>query len=120
MKKEIADKWCEMLESGVYAQGRGQLCTVEGGEPKYCCLGVLCELYQREVGDVVIGKDKDEPWILFYDDKRGSLPGKVQLWAGMKFPTGTGYDVDLTELNDLECLNFTEISQVIKKNVEIL
>ena len=47
MRKEIAERWVAALRSGEYEQGRGYLHTEDG----HCCLGVLCDLHQRETGD---------------------------------------------------------------------
>ena len=47
MNKVIKRKWLKALRSGEYKQGRGRLltCNVEGDNPKFCCLGVLTDLY---------------------------------------------------------------------------
>lgn len=41
MKKSVAINWINALRSGKYRQGKGFLCR----KGKYCCLGVLNELY---------------------------------------------------------------------------
>jgi len=43
-------KWLVALRSGDYAQGIGQLRKCNG-EPKYCCLGVLCDLLDPDGWD---------------------------------------------------------------------
>lgn len=43
MNPEIKTKWVEALRSGKYKQGKKSLRSREGD--KYCCLGVLCDLY---------------------------------------------------------------------------
>ncbi len=42
MKKELAEEWAAALKSGEYQQGTGGL---RPELDKYCCLGVLCDLY---------------------------------------------------------------------------
>lgn len=44
MTPALKAEWCAALRSGRYTQGRGclRLKTDEG--PRYCCLGVLCEV----------------------------------------------------------------------------
>lgn len=46
MTKELRDKWVSALRSGDYAQGQKRL-RQEGDTPKYCCLGVLADLVDR-------------------------------------------------------------------------
>lgn len=43
---ENAKKWVAALRSGEYRQGRGCLMSAEG----YCCLGVACDVYEKETG----------------------------------------------------------------------
>ena len=44
-----AQKWVDALRSGEYKQTRGALRgDDEGNEPKFCCLGVACDLYAKE------------------------------------------------------------------------
>jgi hypothetical protein len=46
MKPDIKQKWVNDLKSGEYKKGKGYLHK----EDTYCCLGVLCDLYQKETG----------------------------------------------------------------------
>jgi hypothetical protein len=58
MKQEVMEKWVAALRSGKYAQGHGCLRDTNmeeiGGEEqispgeRFCCLGVLCDLYAKE------------------------------------------------------------------------
>jgi len=41
MKKDLAMKWCEALESGKYQQAIGAL---RNSVNSFCCLGVACDL----------------------------------------------------------------------------
>ena len=46
MKRDLCLKWIKALRSGIYQQGRGRLRLHLRGEGfRYCCLGVLCDLY---------------------------------------------------------------------------
>lgn len=47
MNELVKTLWTDALRSGEFKQGNGHLRT---GQDNYCCLGVLCELYRREVG----------------------------------------------------------------------
>jgi hypothetical protein len=51
MNKDIKTQWVGALRSGEYTQGIGQLREGSEGEAgAYCCLGVLCELYDKAMG----------------------------------------------------------------------
>lgn len=41
---EVVKRWTEALRSGQYKQGEMSLCD----DGRYCCLGVLCDLYKDE------------------------------------------------------------------------
>src|SRR6267378_4402002 len=47
MNPDIKAKWIAALESGEYIHGHGVLRSLDN---KYCCLGVLCDLYHKETG----------------------------------------------------------------------
>ena len=126
MKKRVLTKWLKALRSGKYKQGRGTLCqTDKKGNESFCCLGVLCDLYQKEqkrnkkrglkvetfsgeVSTFSILMPKPAS-IKSYDDCDGTLPSKVIKWAGFQEYNSVGeflYDkegktpVELTNLND--------------------
>ncbi len=46
MKKNIATKWVKALRSGEYKQGYGKLHHPKTND--YCCLGVLCKIYEKD------------------------------------------------------------------------
>lgn len=121
MDQKIKEKWIEALRSGNYQQGRQQLKTWDN---KFCCLGVLCDLYKKEKPDTSIN------WL------RGDLPHNVEYWAEvngtdfeltsyvrasakldhqerMVFPKGSL--VDLVTLND-DGLNFRQIADIIEEH----
>ncbi len=50
MKKNIATKWVKALRSGKYKQGYGRLHDAE--TKGYCCLGVLCKMYEKDYVEV--------------------------------------------------------------------
>ena len=126
MKKRVLTKWLKALRSGKYKQGRGTLCqTDKNGNESFCCLGVLCDLYQKEqkrnkkrglhvetISDesstfgILVPKPAS---IYSYDDCDGTLPNKVIKWAGLREYNSDGeflYDgegktpVELINLND--------------------
>jgi len=104
MKRGIARKWVVALKSGKYKQARSRL---KNGD-NYCCLGVLCNLYEEETGD--------EGW-----ENYKVLPPQVRDWAGMQTNDGTYGDTKrLTRDNDTLRKSFTKIANIIKENVDNL
>ena len=48
MNPEVKKLWVEALRGGKYVQGKGKLHYIsKDGQEKFCCLGVLCDLYPR-------------------------------------------------------------------------
>lgn len=75
-----AKKWVAALRSKEYEQTKGALHNQVG----YCCLGVACDLYQSEVGDLSVEvHDNDHERITYYDNEGGILPPKVRDWLGL-------------------------------------
>ncbi len=118
MKLEIAQKWIAALRSGKYKGTKGTLKRSEEDDtnPRYCCLGVLCELYNQE---------HKTPCDMYED----TLPSNVQKWAEMKTEEGEyGYDKDgyriasqsLTYQNDKAKRGFKGIANIIERHVKDL
>lgn len=47
MDKHVKTKWIKALRSGDYKQTKATLRDTEG----FCCLGVLCDIYHKEIGN---------------------------------------------------------------------
>jgi len=141
MKKDIAKKWIKALRSGKYKQGENYLKRFNSkGQPRHCCLGVLCELYndtmkKNHKKTISVEECNDEPTLdhgyVRFANKDGSLPNIVRKWAGIKNEMGTfsytekdaygtfkGTDC-LADLNDTG-KKFSAIADIIEKNVENL
>lgn len=74
MKPAILKKWVRALRSGRYKQGKHSL-KIINGIPRYCCLGVLCDLH---------AKAKGRRWVKNeYLGAENILPGEVVIWAGL-------------------------------------
>jgi hypothetical protein len=125
MNKEIADRWVAALRSGEYEQGRGQL--REG--KSFCCLGVLCDIYQKEQGKGHWQDLQENGLYEFADDEIGLdwsevLPDHVMEWAGMCTTAGTfamGEEFNtLVELNDDDGSSFPQIADTIEQKWEVL
>jgi hypothetical protein len=110
MNPEIKAKWLVDLKSGEYKKGTGFL---RSSDDKFCCLGVLCDRYQKETG---LGK-----WDFYSVSSKKfctipryftvtALPDEVMEWAGLRganpvIPTNKftpeGYTITtLAEIND--------------------
>jgi len=126
MNKEIAKKWVQALRSGKYKQGREVLHRKENGKDTYCCLGVLCDLYQQDRrSKKKKGLAVDNKYdTITYDGFDTVLPCVVLKWAGMETANGMlnyeDMDANLVYLNDEKRSSFKTIANVIEKNVENL
>jgi hypothetical protein len=129
MKKSVMKKWVKALRSGEYKQTKGDLQDSKG----YCCLGVLCDIAQKEGVTVENGTRYD------YDAKgnlkeagkyiRGSSLNnqrEVALWAGIDVKkdgdglvplpnTGRRKYRNLAALNDEGGKSFKYIANIIEK-----
>ena len=140
MKKEVSKKWVKALRSGKYKQGKCYLKQFNSkNQPRHCCLGVLCELYNdtmkknhkktlfaEEMEDNVSGTS-----FVRFDLKDGGLPKVVKKWAGINDETGEfickvkykNYEYDdsqnLSVMND-DGKKFSTIADIIEKNIENL
>ena len=136
MKKEVAKKWVKALRSGKYKQGKGYLKQFNSkNEPRHCCLGVLCELYNDEMkkkykktlSTKIRNKNSGTDCVVF-NNKEGGLPKVVMKWADIYDPIGR-FEVENPDyVADIYCLadlndggkKFSTIASIIEKNVENL
>lgn len=92
MNEPIARQWIAALRSGEYTQGQGQLCT-GGKKPKHCCLGVLCEIAEKEEklhdGAPLTRTKRTSGDGILFDGSAGMLPLRVARWAGIRDAHGT-------------------------------
>jgi hypothetical protein len=117
MLNEPAQKWVAALRSGRFKQTISVLHNVE--EDGYCCLGVLCRLYQEEgPGDLEesirdrFGTDKLYP-VTAFDHSYTTLPTKVTDWVGLSHDNASFYDNALTSMNDRGS-SFEDIANIIE------
>ena len=88
MKKNIMEKWVKALRSGKYKQGKGYLNRYND---TFCCLGVLCELYNNHlIWSDQEGIKRSHVWEYWYnyDGLDSSLPKCVMEWAGISTSYG--------------------------------
>ena len=77
MNQEIKAKWVAALRSGEYKQTKDVLQSSSG----YCCLGVLCDIHEKETGFSIVDNLRET-----IDDEH--LGHTVQQWAGLGFEYG--------------------------------
>ena len=114
--------WVNALESGNYEQSFTLLHQTNGEKQLYCCLGVLCDLYLKNVGDIITEYDEYNDFT-YYDGEESVLPEKVKDWVGLTDSAGKinadgvrfNTDESLSGLND-EGFTFKEIAQIIRDN----
>ncbi len=120
MNPEIKALWVGALRSGGYGQTDGQLRRTyrpgEGEIPaEYCCLGVLCDLYDKA--------NKTSSWNNETDNFMGKgafLPEEVSGWAGMNAYERDGLFTSAGEYEDVVSMNdngatFGDIADVIER-----
>lgn len=125
MKQEIAKIWVEALRSGEYTQC-GSVLKRSDAEGKYshCCLGVLCELYNKNnTNEQKLTETEDYRGGITFNGEAELLPSEVLQWAGLRFRKGFfGLDDkrrSLADMNDTGS-SFHAIADVIEQNVEVL
>ena len=117
---ENAERWVEALRNGKYEQNKGCL---RAGD-KFCCLGVACDLYNREAEAAGIGRWETGPefmmgyWTSGYGAFDDVLPAPVAMWLGLTSEFGKFYvgsdSRSLSDEND-EGASFEEIADLIEK-----
>ena len=141
MKSTIAQKWIKALRSNKYKQGKMALRTkTRHGTVRHCCLGVLCDLYNKDHKRKLKIKKTNDPkdqgeidpstTVFTIGGDPWALPEVVRNWAGIKDKEGMFFDTDpvnvnrwscnsLSEMND-EGASFKEIAQFIEEHYENL
>lgn len=117
MKPEIKDKWLDALRSGKYKQTKNML----RNKNAYCCLGVLADIYSKEVG---AEWKPDSAGCLRIENDNGILPYCIQSWAGLKQANPDveigGVHYSLAQLNDgreIRRKTFKQIASIIEKEL---
>lgn len=123
MNPEVKTLWVQALRSGEYQQGTGRLNRTDSltQTTGYCCLGVLCDVYNKNTGK---GK-----WV---PDRRGvfgnafvaasndmsatTLPNAVTEWSGLNQYSAVSH---LVEMNDSRTIHrdFNGIADWIEENL---
>lgn len=141
--------WTDALRSKKFKQTRLALEKVNNGKSSYCCLGVACKLFYKELG---LDRHKTEISEVHYGGEGAHLPpavaqhlglrGKFNLKADSKLEpsphagtflkpmelerdegngvVSTATAQSLVHLNDTFGMKFSEIADVIDKHPELL
>lgn len=116
MKEDVKAKWQAALTSGEYEKGTGALRT-HGN--KFCCLGVLCDIYIKATGKGRWVENNDTySFVDGSDHSAGGFPtAEVVEWAGLKVEAPYVVD-DAGDVEHLHYLNdqgvpFAEIAKKI-------
>lgn len=125
------ETWLTALRSGEFKQGfNGSLHETETftGEDEFCCIGVACKLFSKELNlDVYNGVIDSCVW---YGDVNSTAPSKLIEYLGMYSELGRStymeddddpvYSVEpshrtLATLNDENQMSFSEIADVLEQ-----
>lgn len=116
MNPEIKSLWVDALRSGEYGQTTGRLRHSYGEDTpsEYCCLGVLCDLYDK--ANMTSNWGGNDHFM-----GKGAFPPKmVAKWAGMSAAEREGVFEGDHELRDVVSMNdcgksFSEIADAIER-----
>ena len=125
MNPKVKAKWLKALRSGEYDQTREKLLRRTSKGDKFCCLGVLCNLYAQEhLGTGFRLED------LSFFNSVFELPSEVADWAMLEGHLIEDISMDalaptwcrlatthLAYMNDEAGKNFNEIANWIEENL---
>jgi hypothetical protein len=102
MNPERKTQWVFALRSGNYKQGRGWLRE----DDRFCCLGVLCDLYDPTAWDEHVA------YMLYFGE--GCLPPyRVRQEVGLDIEDAN----DLANMNDRRGSSFEDIARYIEEHL---
>lgn len=109
MNPQLKERWLTALRSGEYKQGRECLRCSDGD--KYCCLGVLADVYNPSLWIGVTCCGYEYGYLM--ESATDSLPDKVAQTVGLDTDT----QVELIKMNDDDGKSFLEIADHIEINL---
>ena len=110
MNSSIKQAWTNALRSGKYQQGGGCLCS----NGKFCCLGVLTDLYIKETNQQW---HHDGGGCYSFETEGSILPLSVQQWAGLDVPNPYLACYYLAAWNDDIGASFEELASLIEEHL---
>lgn len=95
MNQDVKKLWVDALRSGTYKQGTEYLHRTDN---TFCCLGVLCDLYSRNVASVgwIAEHPADDNYQFGFTGEETYLPRVVTEWAELPDSCSPSIDVDVT------------------------
>lgn len=123
MNAEIKKRWVEALRGGEYLQGKTALKRIvgENEKPRYCCLGVLCDLYAKEKNIEWQKAESVDPEKQMLLNSCSYLPNDIQIWSGLNQPNpiirAEFSDEQLSSLNDIREFSFNQIAYMIEEQL---
>lgn len=117
MNEEIKKLWVEKLRSGEYEQGTHMLRYEDQDAKKgfrYCCLGVLCDIYAEKHGKAFMGVVLLDPGRQVHTLRTDQLPTVVEQWA--EFSRGYNSYKEYASMNDMGN-SFEEIADAIEEQL---
>jgi hypothetical protein len=114
VKKEIAARWVAALRSGEYKQTRGKLRRTDS----FCCLGVLCDVYRKDVGGSWVDREAHAYFAATdFDASPFCAPLSVERWAGLTDADTSKY---ADTMNDENRESFAEIADAIERDAGLI
>lgn len=115
MKPEIKKLWVDALLSGEYQQGQGYLRQREDNEePRFCCLGVLCDLAIKNGVPIIVSQRDDR--VTEFDNASESLPESVMEWSGLSSVNGGFYYTVRHQYQDFDG-NIVEEEEMLEESL---
>lgn len=118
MNPHVRDLWVTALRSDDYRQGRHHLTTLREDGPRFCCLGVLCEVARLDGVELTV---EDGENVRYYDGEENYPPPAVLRWAGLP---NRNPEVDLghgrrglSVLNDERGWTFAQIADAVEEQL---
>ena len=111
MMNDNMKKVVKALRSGEYSQTQETLQDENG----YCCLGVMCAVFEKETGRALKRKGATA---YIYGGDLDAQKG-VQEWVGLSSEEGDSEDnTSLIQLNDCNGYTFSQIADFIEREPE--
>lgn len=114
-------KWVKALRSGMYLQGHQRLAYLDyEGVPRYCCLGVACEVAIENGLRLKVAADVYGEHTKTYNGSVGLLPTETMEWLGLprfdpKLDFGDGLVISASKANDDRRFDFDTIANAIER-----
>jgi len=98
MNPEVKKKWVEALKSGKYKQGQRALHLKTSDGSFFCCLGVLCDLYIKNVRTDVKWESEEHSEKQRVFGEVVYLPKEVKEWADLHYMNPVVHEWDLANI----------------------